>query len=78
MAIDNHQEEVSFHIIQSPHEPFVLGIVWLKQVNPHIHWGLWKILGCCTACLASCVRSAPVLSDPQIKDDPSLSLSMTF
>lgn len=32
----NHQEMISFFVIDSPHVPLTLGYPWLKLHNPHI------------------------------------------
>eukprot|EP00064_Thunnus_orientalis_P006660 superscaffoldBa00000703_g6678 len=34
----NHQEVISFHIIDCPRTPLLLGYPWLKTHNPHIDW----------------------------------------
>lgn len=51
-------------VINSPLEPLILGIPWLAQHNPQIHWGSGKILSWGTTCLSS-LKSAVVPSEPQ-------------
>ncbi|KAL0180316.1 hypothetical protein M9458_025758, partial [Cirrhinus mrigala] len=58
MAIDNHQEQISFYLIHTSEYPVVLGITWLNNHNPHIDWGSGEVLGWSTKCMASCLRSA--------------------
>ena len=41
----NHQEEMSFYVIDSPNAPLVLVHPWLAKHNPHIDWRGMRIVG---------------------------------
>ena len=43
LCIGQHQEDLSFNLIASPHHPIVLGVPWLKTHNPNIQWAQHKI-----------------------------------
>ena len=58
----NHQESVSFHIIDSPHTPLVLGYPWFHKHNPHIDWPTGSFSAWSTYCHSHCLRSAPTPS----------------
>ncbi|XP_060786982.1 alpha-2-macroglobulin-like [Neoarius graeffei] len=58
VRIDSHQEELSFHLIQSPEFPIVLGFPWLTRHNPHLDWGSRTILQWGPTCHASCLVSS--------------------
>lgn len=55
----NHQEMISFHIIDCPHSPLVLGHPWLKLHNPQIDWPTGKVISWSNFCHANCLHSAP-------------------
>ena len=60
----NHQEELSFYILDSPHSPVVLGHPWLAKHCPSFDWGKHEIVGWSPFCSSHCLREAhsPVLS----------------
>lgn len=77
MAIDNHQEQISFYLIQTSEYPVVLGFTWLNNHNPHIDWGSAKVLGWSMKCMTSCRRSAAnntvIEIDPDNQSYPDIS-----
>uniref|UniRef100_A0A7N8Y6S3 Retrotransposon gag domain-containing protein n=1 Tax=Mastacembelus armatus TaxID=205130 RepID=A0A7N8Y6S3_9TELE len=75
MAIDNHQETVSFHVINT-HEPtIVLGITWLQRHNPYIDWKTGRVLNWCPSCHVNCLQHAvsAICTPPQEFSEPDLS-----
>ena len=54
----NHQESVSFHIIDSPHTPLVFGYPWFHKHNPHIDWPTGSFSAWSKYCHSHCLRSA--------------------
>uniref|UniRef100_A0A7N8YQF8 Gypsy retrotransposon integrase-like protein 1 n=1 Tax=Mastacembelus armatus TaxID=205130 RepID=A0A7N8YQF8_9TELE len=75
MAINNHQEMVSFHVIKT-HEPtIVLGITWLQQHNPYLDWKTGRVPNWCPSCHVSCLQHAvsAVCTPPQDYSEPDLS-----
>uniref|UniRef100_A0A3B5QX72 CCHC-type domain-containing protein n=1 Tax=Xiphophorus maculatus TaxID=8083 RepID=A0A3B5QX72_XIPMA len=72
----NHQESISFLIINSPNIPVILGATWLRLHNPHIDWVHGLVLGWSTHCLSTCLQAAnhpgPVPLGPPVQD-PDLS-----
>ncbi|TWW62375.1 hypothetical protein D4764_04G0010220 [Takifugu flavidus] len=36
----NHHETIQFHVLKSPHLPFILGYPWLRRHNPNIDWAM--------------------------------------
>lgn len=72
----NHQEEIQFKIISSPHTPLVLGHPWLNMHNPKIDWSHNGIVGWSAHCHAHCLRSAilPISDKPlELSQLPDLS-----
>ena len=41
----DHTEALSFHLLNSPSHPLILGFPWLSKHNPHMDWSTGKILG---------------------------------
>ena len=73
----NHQEQISFHLIDSPQTPLVLGHPWLRLHNPSLEWTSGKVSAWSTHCLLNCLRSAsaPATVAPQpVPDPPDLTL----
>ncbi len=68
----NHQEVISFHVIDSPLTPLVLGFPWLKTHNPCIDWTTYQITSWGIYCHSNCLHSAldPVPSTPQPPPEP--------
>ena len=58
VRIDSHQEQLPFHLIQSPEFPIVLGYPWLSHHNPHLDWVSGTILQWGSTCHASCLVSS--------------------
>jgi len=54
----NHSETISFHILDSPLAPIVLGHPWLLLHNPKVDWSSNNILTWCQGCHESCLVSA--------------------
>ena len=54
----NHTETLSFHLINAPQQPVILGFPWLRRHNPHIDWSSGTILQWSTHCHAICLKSA--------------------
>uniref|UniRef100_A0A8C1QTJ1 Gypsy retrotransposon integrase-like protein 1 n=1 Tax=Cyprinus carpio TaxID=7962 RepID=A0A8C1QTJ1_CYPCA len=54
----NHTETISFHILDSPLAPIVLGHPWLLRHNPRIDWSSNSVLTWCKGCHESCLVSA--------------------
>uniref|UniRef100_A0A9J8BJU2 Retrotransposon gag domain-containing protein n=1 Tax=Cyprinus carpio carpio TaxID=630221 RepID=A0A9J8BJU2_CYPCA len=54
----NHSETISFHILDSPLAPIVLGHPWLLLHNPKVDWSSNTILTWCQGCHESCLVSA--------------------
>uniref|UniRef100_A0A8C1EY99 Gypsy retrotransposon integrase-like protein 1 n=1 Tax=Cyprinus carpio carpio TaxID=630221 RepID=A0A8C1EY99_CYPCA len=54
----NHSETISFHILDSPLAPIVLGPPWLLLHNPKVDWSSNTILTWCQGCHESCLVSA--------------------
>lgn len=76
----NHQEELSLHIIDSPHIPVILGHPWLVEHNPHIDWKAGKIIEWGLTCHATCLLSTQPHSVPSVDpgcDAPDLSTILT-
>ena len=71
VQIDNHKEELSFHLIQSPDFTVVLGFPWLTRHNPHLDWTSRTILEWGPTCHATCLFSR--LPSPEITESPKLS-----
>uniref|UniRef100_A0A8C4ZXL3 Gypsy retrotransposon integrase-like protein 1 n=1 Tax=Gadus morhua TaxID=8049 RepID=A0A8C4ZXL3_GADMO len=72
----NHQEDLVFHMLDSPTAPIVLGRPWLVKHNPHIDWANNTILGWGTFCLNNCLKSAltpPPAVSPATDDSMDLS-----
>ena len=73
----NHQEQISFHLIDSPQTPLVLGHPWLRLHNPSLEWTSGKVSAWSTHCLLNCLRSAsaPAAVAPQpVPEPPDLRL----
>lgn len=47
----NHREEMSFHLIDCPNSPLVLGFPWFRTHNPHIDWTSGVPFDMPTACI---------------------------
>lgn len=58
VSIDNHHEDITFHVIKSPHVLLVLGVTWLCQHNPHIDWISGTVLDWGDRCSTVCLRTA--------------------
>ena len=72
----NHQENLVFHMLDSPTAPIVLGRPWLVKHNPHIDWANNTILGWITFCLNNCLKNAltpPPAVSPATDDSMDLS-----
>lgn len=39
----NHQERISFHVVDCPSSPLVLGHPWLRLHNPQVDWSAGKV-----------------------------------
>lgn len=39
-----HNESIRFYVIQSPHNPLILGLPWLRRHDPQISWKDEQIL----------------------------------
>lgn len=59
MHVDDHLEEVSLHLIDSPEFPMVLGFPWLRRHNTHIDSATGSILEWGPTCHATCLFSSP-------------------
>ena len=46
----NHQEMISFLIIDTPHSPIILGHPWMAKHRPRVDWGKNEIPGWDTSC----------------------------
>ncbi len=55
---DNHHETITFHVLDSPRIPLILGYPWLRRHNPHIDWATGAILGWSSACHQVCLKQA--------------------
>lgn len=70
----NHQERISFHVIDCPHTPLILGHPWLVLNNPQIDETAGKVTSWSSFCHANCLHSAPApacsvpLSVPALPD----------
>lgn len=53
VSIDNHHEDITFHVIRSALVPLVLGISRLHQHHPHNNWAFRRGpgMGCPCVCL---------------------------
>ena len=54
----NYHETITFHVIDAPDTPLVLGHPWLVRRNPHIDWSAWRIIGWSNFCHSVCLQSA--------------------
>ena len=54
----NHTESITFHLIDAPQQPVILGFPWLVKHNPHIDWRTGSILQWSEHCHAVCLKSA--------------------
>ncbi|GLD52992.1 retrotransposon Gag-like protein 6 [Lates japonicus] len=59
-----HSEKISFHLVNAPRNPLLLGLPWLKTHNPHIDWSSGQILSWSDACHHHCVSKKQVLPIP--------------
>lgn len=67
----NHQEVITFLVIDSPHVPLILGFPWLKLHNPHVDWTTGKVRSWSPYCHSHCLRSALTpTSDPPPAAEP--------
>lgn len=64
LQIGDHQEKLSFHLIQSPEFPVVLGFPWLTLHNPHLDWVSCTILEWGPTCHATCCFPSPCSESP--------------
>lgn len=65
----NHNESISFLIIDSPQYPLILGYPWLCKHNPQMDWVTGKVLAWSLACQSSCLLSLP--ASPKFANSPS-------
>ena len=63
---DNHREEITLYLIDSPGFPVVLGFPWLNRHNPCIDWATGTVLEWGPTCQATCPlqSSAQPLVEP--------------
>ncbi len=54
----NHHKTITFHVLDSPRIPLILGYPWLRRHNPHIDWATGAILGWSSACHQVCLKQA--------------------
>uniref|UniRef100_A0A4W6DG68 DUF4939 domain-containing protein n=1 Tax=Lates calcarifer TaxID=8187 RepID=A0A4W6DG68_LATCA len=59
-----HSEKLSFHLVNAPHHPLLLGLPWLKTHNPHIDWSSGQILSWGDACQHYCLSEKQALPVP--------------
>lgn len=73
----NHQEQIRFHLISSPHAPVILGQPWLRLHNPHLNWSAGKVVSWSSYCHSTYLQSALAPSEgtisPSVKETPDLS-----
>lgn len=62
-----HQEQISFYVIHSPHNPIILGLPWLRSHNPHVSWREGEILQWDSRCLNHCLQPVKPLPLRSIK-----------
>ena len=69
----NHQEEISFLIIDTPHSPVVLGHPWMAKHKLQVDWVKHEILEWDASCSSHCLQKAhaPVVT-PQWEESPNL------
>lgn len=73
LSVRQHQEELCFHLIQSPEFPVILGHPWLLHHNPHLDWSTGTVLSWGPTCHVTCfVQSSP---DPILESQDPLDLS---
>lgn len=60
MVSGNHQETITFLVMDCPVTPMVLGIPWLRLHKPHVDWDTGEIISWGLKCHSSCLRSARV------------------
>lgn len=77
----NHQESISFHLIDHSEPLLVLGYPWLRKHNPRIDWARAEVNSWSPLCLSHCLRSAltpdaPSPPSPPEPVDVSLVLSV--
>ena len=70
----NHTESLTFHLINAPQQPVILGFPWLIKHNPHIDWRTGSILQWSESCHAVCLKSAslPVFNTSSTDEFPDL------
>uniref|UniRef100_A0A4W5LSY2 ribonuclease H n=1 Tax=Hucho hucho TaxID=62062 RepID=A0A4W5LSY2_9TELE len=73
LSILQHQEEISFHLIQSSAFPIILGYPWLLRHNPHIDWSTSTILEWGPTCHATCIFPSSSYVSPQSQEPIDLS-----
>lgn len=57
-ALDGHQEQIQFHILDQPDLPLILGFPWLCCHNPHIDLKTGTIWEWGTSCHRNCLKQA--------------------
>lgn len=68
----NHQQLISFHVIDCPTSLLVISHPWLKLHNPQIDWTTGKVTSWSYLCHANCLHSAPAPTSPmpQVVPEP--------
>ena len=74
LSFNQHQEELSFHLIQSPELPVILGHPWLLRHNPHLDWSSGAVLSWSPTCRVPCLGQRPPDPVLESQDSPDLSL----
>ncbi|XP_069032460.1 uncharacterized protein [Embiotoca jacksoni] len=71
-----HTETLSFHLVDCPRRPLVLGRPWLIKHSPHFCWSTGHIMGWGKSCSGACflpdssASVAPPTSSPSPKPSP--------
>lgn len=74
MVSGNHQETISFLVMDCPVTPMVLGSPWLRLHKPQVDWDTGDIISWGVRCHSDCLRSArvsetsPLPSPPEVPD----------
>ena len=68
-----HTESMSFHLLNSPSHPLILGFPWLSKHNPHMNWATGEVTGWDRNCSVTCIRAVSISKISHSSDVSSLS-----